>query len=767
MENNELETPSRLYEGSRGAGGKLKRQSARKPPSTPYDRPKITKSEIPLAKPRDNSSGWLSKLVDPAYRLLAGGANKILPSFFTKSPLLVTLPAPTIEDHVEWATDNNQTASIDNQENSLNLDILPTTDGASLHESGYEGESDVSSDQLAPGTSNLNNEIKTETEFTKIEQLFKGKVFSRDEIQRLSELLKSRVDDVEPETNTPRMYLNKAEGHENLKVHFEEKPDYINRAALEASPSRIPINVVDVGASPVDIAKAYMGSRVSRGRDSRNVNMLGGEEGALLSGDVTPFPMGKTSEFVSKPFPSNSPSNKSLVCWPGSMPRENHSYPTPQSASGRYGHLYSPRSPYTRNSPYARTAYSQRSTLQSEKKSSSKFVPNSLVTHETRLSGQPIENAPMNMNGSAGPIRRSRQKSILETPSRGFLPNASRFGLPQGGDSSFSSKYSVPVLKKKNLEVGASSSSSSFRSTEDVDRSKAGHNSTLRETSNAVRTILEHLDRTTPTLAEKSTEMKISMGWRNTPTKEASDLLKENDRTTPSNILDFNRNGTNPLADKGSSVQRNEDKGKSIEITAVAAPEERRFNATADFLGKEAEASQHKGKYEFPNNSLNGTNKSWNVRDQQNNNGREIGNVSKPPPPPTRNTFQLLGTKPSLSSISVNKTPGFQNNSSGFTFPVCSSSSQTCPEPPTPTVLPSTILPQVNNKAASSSSSPSYSFGTKKRSSSPALVFSFPSTISSSSTQDENSGINYNFGSDKKNRISFSSFGKDSICSSS
>lgn len=74
----------------RGAGGKLMKQSSRKPPATPYARPQ-------------QQSRWLSKLVDPAYRLITGGATRILPSFFSNyKSHQHSLPAPTdqqLEDH--------------------------------------------------------------------------------------------------------------------------------------------------------------------------------------------------------------------------------------------------------------------------------------------------------------------------------------------------------------------------------------------------------------------------------------------------------------------------------------------------------------------------------------------------------------------------------------------------------------------------------------------------------------------------------------------
>ncbi|GMN58230.1 hypothetical protein TIFTF001_027329 [Ficus carica] len=65
------------YAEERGAGGKLRK--ARKPPATPYARP------LPPTEADRGQRRWLSKLVDPACRLISGGASLILPSFFSKS----------------------------------------------------------------------------------------------------------------------------------------------------------------------------------------------------------------------------------------------------------------------------------------------------------------------------------------------------------------------------------------------------------------------------------------------------------------------------------------------------------------------------------------------------------------------------------------------------------------------------------------------------------------------------------------------------------
>ena len=126
-----------------------------------------------------------------------------------------------------------------------------------------------------------------------------------------------------------------------------------------------------------------------------------------------------------------------------------------------------------------------------------------------------------------------------------------------------------------------------------------------------------------------------------------------------------------------------------------------------------------------------------------------------------KSPFQPSGTKPNLASISVNKPHLRQSifSDSGFSFPVTGSSGVVS-EPPTPSIMPFSVAsspPQQKDGLAI----PTYTFGTKR--STPALVFSFPST-STSSTQDEASNIKFNFGSDSKNRISFRSVGKDAIC---
>ncbi|KAI6684625.1 hypothetical protein NL676_030538 [Syzygium grande] len=85
MENDGEATTSQQPEPGRGAGGKMRRPPNRYPRATPYARPNSN-------KPQAGGGGWLSKLVDPAWSLISGGAARILPSLFSRSPSLVSLP---------------------------------------------------------------------------------------------------------------------------------------------------------------------------------------------------------------------------------------------------------------------------------------------------------------------------------------------------------------------------------------------------------------------------------------------------------------------------------------------------------------------------------------------------------------------------------------------------------------------------------------------------------------------------------------------------
>lgn len=91
-----------------------------------------------------------------------------------------------------------------------------------------------------------------------------------------------------------------------------------------------------VGASPIDIAKAYMGARTSElGVRSKSV---------FFQEKTTPTSVRGASSKSSV----LSPRPKSSVCWPGSMVQQTHYHLTPQTERGRVGSHSSLRTPYSR-----------------------------------------------------------------------------------------------------------------------------------------------------------------------------------------------------------------------------------------------------------------------------------------------------------------------------------------------------------------------------------------------------------------------------------
>ncbi|MBA0665734.1 hypothetical protein Goklo_002216, partial [Gossypium klotzschianum] len=73
---------SNPYDGGLGAGGKFrKRPFRRTTKTTPYDRPPTS---IRNPSGTGDRNGWLSRLMDPARRLITSSAHRLFASVFTK-----------------------------------------------------------------------------------------------------------------------------------------------------------------------------------------------------------------------------------------------------------------------------------------------------------------------------------------------------------------------------------------------------------------------------------------------------------------------------------------------------------------------------------------------------------------------------------------------------------------------------------------------------------------------------------------------------------
>lgn len=98
----------------------------------------------------------------------------------------------------------------------------------------------------------------------------------------------------------------------------------------------------DVGTSPIDIAKAFMGARTSALNTASRSVLLKDER-------VPPYCDGLASSSSIPSTPMRSP-----ICWPGAMIQEVPGYLTPQTQRGRISLHNLPRTPYNR-APYSRS----------------------------------------------------------------------------------------------------------------------------------------------------------------------------------------------------------------------------------------------------------------------------------------------------------------------------------------------------------------------------------------------------------------------------
>ncbi|XP_062078086.1 nuclear pore complex protein NUP1 [Humulus lupulus] len=740
------------YGEQRGAGGKLKRPT-RKPPSTPYSRPPAPPSEADRGQRR-----WLSKLVDPACRLITGGASLFFPTFFSKSP---TIPA-TSEHHENQEAEIvvQEEANGDNQNDIVNHELSRTTGVV-----GPERAADVSENisDLVLHNQDKGDDLPYESGLSEIEKLLKGKKFSRDEVNHLMLIINSRAAEV-PNVDKEKEFQSTASGVAAVSHEIVSTPSDRNQrdfhGSLWKTSTPLPKSAMpdDVCASPIDIAKAYMGSRTLETGNSAKGMILKDERSSLYGAD-----------FVSKPFIS-SPSPKPSACWPGAMLQDERDHLTPQSQSGRYGLHNFPRT------PYSRTIFSKsKSKLTHSQGDNDKWMrpSTSLQTSQTPVYGQvnSRSNALEDNHGSIGPVRRSRnrfspqtpgtqhrlatqtpgtqhrlstQSPGTQTPLRGSGFEPSLIG-PSRVENSSTSQGFLPAFKR-SVEPRETISGSQFRSADRKNHSSdVGVPTVHPHSSQIARTILDHIDRNPPTPKDKSQELRLAFEWKK-PASSSVPSINSNEHTSKNSLLNVTGLESHKiLNDQNKPAQDTSDKSNSLfmfprqesTVTLVDTISNPRSNV---FLSHGVDGvSQIKNSHEEVTKIT----------------PSQVVNLQKKP--------AASGTKPLLANISIDKPNSnwkfSSNQSSGFTFPV-STVSGVSSEPPTPSIMPS-FSANSQHQPKHEPVVPSYTFGSSTTTM-PSLVFSFPST-SSSAIQNDTSDIKFSFGSDKP-RLSFGSMKKDAIC---
>ncbi|XP_059287877.1 nuclear pore complex protein NUP1 isoform X1 [Lycium ferocissimum] len=770
------------YSGDRGAGGKFRKPPARKPPSTPYDRPQT------LNRSGSGRVGWLSKLVDPAYRIISGSANRILPAFISNA---IAGTPPPLEDEEDPATiqdvgnDDKCTSSYVLSRSAEGKKEDPSMGKLNVisEEEKLEGEKPKNSrstegkeeDPSMVKSNGISEAEKLEEEkpknssdsgeISRIERLMQGKSFSRDEIMRLTEILNSRViDDQEKKASRT------AEGdigrfdltHETPRRPNDRKQDETDFAMPGTSTPLPQTNVRDeVGASPIDIARAYMGSRrLSKGNDSY---------GFVSKGEEAP----PQNRFHPPPTP------KSSTCWPAAMVQDPHGHFTPQN---QRGHIVDfPRT------PYSRTLLPKSRDRQTQSQAGSMWLdPSAKPFQQSQSSIYSQEKTrtdlPLPSYGSAGPIRRIRNKFGSESrPRRSIFLNSPNASSPS--EKVGASKLFLPPAGK-NLEVGQTSGVEKSQSVDHrVGRSEEAtpHISSSNET---VRKILEQLDRHKPTPAEKETELKLASEWKKYPRNEISDSTP-NGKMKSSHLGEFGMRMNNSLAanqsSKGGDIgtvncvvsqeQTPREADTATDASAKAASIASVFGTATkadtvpSFTSKRAD-SQVKSFFSgsqtpsLRKDSIGtddgqkdkGATPRWPFHNQSNGQNAATLSNSTGFELPRSAPGQASGAKPNLASISVNKP---NPNGFGFTFPIPASSGALS-EPPTPSIMPSSTT-SVLSQPVDASTAPVYSFGTGK--SAERLVFSFPSTSNASVPVDA-SDLKFSFGTDRTSRLSFGAVGK-------
>lgn len=749
--------PASLYGGGgeRGAGGKLRRE--RKPPPTPYSRP-----------PRSNNGGWISRIVTPARRLISGGATLLIPSLF--SPM----PPPAPDDYFHPEADEEQKEveqeTRNHNESSSPNHVVPKSTGE-VASSEAKGKSIL---KISDGDA-LEKTGRSDG-LPDIEQLIKGNTFSREEIDRLMEVLRSRVADAEQEIEVPsktgQEEADRAEtsyGKQKVSKDTEEELDTFKSASSTPFP-RPSVREVqnEIGASPVDIARAYMGTRTSE---------VGFTSTSIISKSEK-FSLG--SEFSSKTFLA-SPIQRTPICWPGAMTQDQQGYSTPQSQKSRYGFQKFPRT------PYSRTMFTKsRSKLtplpgDTEKVASISSTP--FQPMRTPVYGKSKTNLAEGDYGSGGPIRRMRHNPTSATAARETPLSRTVQASPLARESN------TDFTLRKNFEPGTSSTNN-FESTNSKDQnSEIGVSRVHPHSSKLARQILEQLDRPI-TLKEKSEELKLVGSWRNSSQGAPATPSQNN------SSLHITGTGASKLVNVESSKLPADTNGQinvlpQIRSNIIGAGKGVASNSTVSDVGPSSSFQKFDSQRTTSDkatidNLPRGNGQSWLFGDQSKRPNITSNSLGSEP--------QNTQRRPVLSSISIDK-PSLRTNSfasdtnSGFTFPFATSST-TSTEPPTPSMIPSsstspdkpktspcfptftfgnkiTIAPPVNAIPSTTStttptlndaSTPKFKFGSGKT----RLSFAIEGE-EAPSTSNDSSVPKYKFGSGQ-NQLNFGSIGNDAVC---
>ncbi|XP_065004447.1 nuclear pore complex protein NUP1-like isoform X2 [Musa acuminata AAA Group] len=268
-------------------GGKLRRRPFRRAAATPYDRPPTAARGLTTTVPEPGGDGWLAKLVDPASRFISSSASRLFSSVFRKR-----LTAPPADETPGQNLQSREIAEASSDEMSADL---------------QENKADSGNN----ATNNFDSNM-----FLEFEQLLEHKTFTRAQFEHLTEILRSRT--MDSDMSKPAVDNDKVD---ETTVPLPEKEI---ESSIPHEDCRTPPDTLAIpDASPVELAKAYMGSRVS------TVPPLALSWRSHLFHEYKKVPTSLTS--ATKPFDLKGPRS---VRFSGSTVIPESGYLTPRS-SGR------------------------------------------------------------------------------------------------------------------------------------------------------------------------------------------------------------------------------------------------------------------------------------------------------------------------------------------------------------------------------------------------------------------------------------------------
>ncbi|KAG7023514.1 Nuclear pore complex protein NUP1 [Cucurbita argyrosperma subsp. argyrosperma] len=688
MERAEGGTSSTPYGGG-GIGGKVRKPNTRKPLPSPYARPVHNQSH----------RRWLSKLVDlptgslPAeppdcFHICSRNHCPLMP--FRLLETKIKTPENVIIDKVEAEVEDNVSGE---EPQNLGVSTLVGLPGSSGEANRSENNSDFNGCQKDKENNALGGNGKID-----VEKWIQGKTFSRDEVSRLLEVLRSRAlepsNKVEDNTFSPQSIEKQVEqpstANRVLEMPREGKQEELERATggnltphphslvsrynvlnIKETGSSIGMKLREVGASPVDIASAYMSNQKSE--PGLASDKMPDDEKALRHGDHQMF----------KPFiPSMSPNPS--TCWPGAMSESQRGYVTPRSQRGRFGLHNFPRTPYSRSIFSMSKSKSKLTQLQGD---GQKFVntPSPLWQRSRSpaysmmtSSKDPLDEA----TGSIGLTCSLQHKASAVTNSR----RSAYFYPPQQPEMEIENNISEAIFPdmKKNLDRGGASTIPLSQSV-GINNSESSLPTVRPQSSQVARTILEHITRNPPTPKEKTEELKRAIEWKKTPSanvpsvkpNETSSLAVDIDSHQKANQVDQNCHPQ--LSDEGktmSTVLPKEGAGRNPD-----AANQNPYGLKFRFSNAESKHKDDAG-LNIGSSSPKAVPKIFPAL------GSEVWTQIKPSP--------SLGGKPIFPSITISKPESkwaFSSDSgSAFTFPVSGASSGMLSEPPRPSIFPSTSL---------------------------------------------------------------------------